>query len=259
MNDVKRTIRAARVNLKNVLMSPNFTIAALLLFVVLFAEITENAFTFPWRQTNPNGYGEAYYFRISLNVGYYVYAAPLACAFASSALFIQDWEAGFYRSRLMRSGKGGYANGLWLGATAGGGLALFMGGMLFALVCAVVYPPHIPAVEQDIIVAGFLGNFRYMLECALMAFLFGAVWSGVGLIFSVLSPSRYVSYLAPFILCFCSLLFLPEIWGPTAMLKWERWTEFPTTGPLAYQAALYAGGMLLFRFAFERRVIHGRG
>lgn len=257
--------RSLRVNLTNVVTAPNFWISVLLLFGVLFAEITEGAFSWPWRVTNLSGIGDAYYFNIALHFGYYIYAAPLACAFAASGAFVSDSEAGFYRLRLMKSGRKEYQYGLFLGTTIGGGLALMVGVLLFAGACALIYPPNIPATNVAAldawlpVLSGQTGNWNYMIVSALLAFMFGMVWSGVGLTISIFSPNRYVSYLAPFIICFCSVLALPTELHPLEMLVQMNWVSFTFLKLIAYQAILYIVVMAWFRYVFERRIIHGQG
>ncbi|NLO84553.1 MAG: hypothetical protein GX096_03875 [Clostridiales bacterium] len=258
--------RSLRVNLANVVTAPNFWISAMLLFGVLFAEVAEGAFLGPWRMADQSGFGDAYYFNISLHFGYYIYAAPLACAFAASGMFVSDLEAGFYRLRLMKSGRREYQYGLFLGTTIGGGLALMVGVLLFAVACSIIYLPYYPATDLVApqawlpMLKGQMGNWNFMLVSALLAFLFGMVWSGVGLAISVLSPNRYVSYLAPFIICFCAVLALPKEFQPLEMLVQMSWYEtFTFPKLIRYQAVLYFTVMAWFRYAFERRVIRGQG
>lgn len=262
---LKNFFRALRVNLINVVLSNNFVIAVFIIFAVLFAEIAIDVFSYPWRQPDPSGIGDAYCFNIALHFGYYIYAAPLACAFASGGLFCSDVEAGFYRLRLMKSGKAAYKYSLFIGATLGGGLALMAGVLLFAVSCAIVFLPDIPATNITAMVAWLpvvsngAGNWNYMLINALLAFIFGMIWSGVGLVFSVLSRNRYISYLAPFIVCFSSLLILPAQWQPSEMLVQMNWESFTFPKLVAYQSALYIGVLIIYTLVFERKVIHEQG
>lgn len=264
MTNLRNLNRSIWVNMTDVLTSSNFVISVLLLFGVLFAEVTEEALHLPWRQYDPSGFGDAYFFNISMHFGYYIYAAPLACAFASSGLFCNDAEAGFYRLRLMKSGRREYKYGLFFGSTIGGGLALMLGVILFAALCSMIYRPYLHASEMAAMDAwlpvlnSLTGNWNYMVVNAFLAFVFGMVWSGVGLTFSILSPNRYVSYLAPFIICFCAVLILPIGLHPLEMLVQMNWESFTFPKLFAYQTILYLGTLTLFSYAFERRIIHGQ-
>ncbi|MCE5342951.1 MAG: hypothetical protein LLF96_05090 [Eubacteriales bacterium] len=209
------------------------------------------------------GYGDAYFFNISLHFSYYIYAAPLACAFASSGLFCDDAETGYYRLRMMKAGRRGYQLGMWFGSTIGGGLALFTSVALFAFTCRIILQPHfmpsnIAAVDGwRPVLAGPFGNWMYMLLNALLAFLFGMIWSGVGLMFSILSPNRYVSYFAPFIVCFCSQLALPPYLQPNEMLVQMNWASFSFAKLAVYQTVLYVAAMIVFIRLMDRRLMDG--
>ncbi|MFR9256723.1 MAG: hypothetical protein ACLVJ6_15185 [Merdibacter sp.] len=66
--------------------SRNFCLEVILCFIALFAELV------PIFSANTGEYGDAYYFNISLHFGYYIYATPLVCAFASRCI-LQRLEA----------------------------------------------------------------------------------------------------------------------------------------------------------------------
>lgn len=259
--DIQKLRLCLRSNLRCVIRSKNFAFSVILMFGVLFAEVARDAFTTPWRQMDQTGYGDAYFFNISIHFGYYIYAAPLLCAFAASWLFCDDADTGYYRSRLMRSGKREYQCGLFLGTTIGGGLTLMAGVLLFTISLAVIYPPYSPATGMATmdawmpVLRGPTGNWNYMILNAVLAFIFGMVWSGMGLIFSVLSHNRYVSYLSPFIICLSMVLVLPPELQPLEMLVQMNWSPFTFQKLLIYQSVLYGSEILLFMSTFDRRVI----
>ncbi len=261
MIDIKKLHLCIWTNLRSIIRSKNFAFSVALMFGILFAEVASDAFTTPWRQMDQTGYGDAYFFNISIHFGYYIYAAPLLCAFAASWLFCDDTDTGYYRSRLMKSGKREYQYGLFLGTTFGGGLALMIGVLLFVASLAVIYPPYYPATGMATMNAwismlqGPMGNWSYMICNAILAFIFGMVWSGIGLIFSVLSHNRYVSYLSPFIICFSLVLVMPVELQPLEMLVQMNWSTFTFRDILIYQSVLYISTMMLFIITFNRRVI----
>lgn len=256
-------IRSIRVNVRSVLQYANFYIAIVLLFGSLFMESVEDI---PIRLNNDitaldsTIWGSAYAFNISLHFGLYIYVAPLACAFAAAGLFCNDSEAGFYRLRLLKSGKNAYQYGLFLGGSIGGGLSLMIGVLLYAGFCSVLYLP-LNVTDMSVadawmpIISSSGGYWKYMLANAGLAFLFGLIWSGVGLTISVLSPTRYVCYLSPFIICFCSVIVLPPSLQPLEMLVQMDWGNFTFTKLFLYQAVLYFAIMIAFVFSMERRVL----
>ena len=261
MNRFARTARSVAMSLRMVILSANFWIAVALIFGVLFAEIAEDVFS-GYAGDGPDAFGAAYSFNISMHFGYFIYAAPLACAFAASGSLINDTEAGFYRLRLMKSGKHEYSIGMFIGTSIGGGLALMLGMLLFASVCALQYGTRASIADMAALDAWFPlvsstnSHWKYMIVSALLAFLFGSLWSGVGLTVSVYSPVRYVSYLTPFIICFCSALALPVSLQPLEMLVQMNWEDFTFPKLLMYQLVLYCAVMLWFDYVVERRIIH---
>lgn len=261
MNKFARATRSAAISLRMVIFSANFWIAVALVFGVLFAEIAEDVFR-GYADESAVEFGAAYFFNISMHFGYFIYAAPLACAFAASGNIINDTEAGFYRLRLMKSGKHEYSIGMFIGTSIGGGLALMLGMLLFAVVCAFKYSISASIADMAVmdawypLVSGAHSHWKYMIVSALLAFLFGSLWSGVGLTISVYSPVRYVSYLTPFIICFCSALALPVSLQPLEMLVQMNWKAFTFPKLLMYQFVLYCTVMIWFDFVVERRVIH---
>lgn len=260
MKKTAGVIRSLGVSLRAVVCGTNFWIAVALIFGVLFAETADTIFSGA-DATGASSFGAAYFFNLSLHFGYFIYAAPLACAFAASGSWINDEEAGFYRLRMLKSGKHEYSCSLFAGSSIGGGLALMLGVLLFASVCSITCGTD-ASIEDMIamdawrpILTSEHAHWKYMLLHALLAFLFGTLWSGVGLVISVYSPVRYVSYLTPFIFCFCSALALPASLQPLEMLVQMNWESFTFTKTLLYSSILYVFVMLWFDHAIERRAL----
>lgn len=254
-------MRSTRANLRIVLTSNNFWIAVLLCYGVLLADTMDSLFL---PEVSSAGFGAVYFFNMSLHFSYYIYAAPLCCAFASSGLFCDDSQAGFYRLRLMKAGKKGYQLGLWFSSTIGGGLALFMSVALFAITCTTRFRFYFIAADIAT-VDGWIpvlespfGNIVYLIVNAFLGFLFGLIWSGVGLLFSVFSQNRYVCYFIPFILCFCAQLALPPSLQPNEMLVQMNWSSFSFAKLVGYQAFLYIVTMVLFLRSFHRRILNDK-
>lgn len=266
MTSARRMTRSMGVSFRSTIKSVNFWLAAIAIFAVLLIEQYEEIVELISRDKNffEDMFGAAYQFTLSTNFGYYIYAAPIACAFAASGEIVNDLEEGFYRLRLMKSGRREYRYGAFVGSTLCGGLALMLGVMAFALVCAVMYGTYQPIEDlahNDAwmpIVSGANAHWKYMTLHALDAMMFGMVWSGIGMTISVISPSRYVSYFAPFIICFCSALVLPAGLQPLEMLLQLGWMDFTFPKMIAYQAILYILTMAWFSYEFEKRVVHGK-
>lgn len=92
-----------------------------------------------------------------------------------------------------------------------------------------------------------------------LAFLFGAVWSNVGLCVSAFSPNRYVALAAPFAVYFGLHLFCYRVgsllmFSPVNMLM--PFVDFLPNIPylFVYQGVLLAAAIGLFHAAARRRL-----
>lgn len=247
------------VSLRSVLLSTNFYLSIVLVFLTLFAEVSVDFFTYFADYQGNHAMGAAYPLDIAIRFGLFRYAAPLAAAFAAGGKLIDDTEEGFYRLRLMKSGKHEYSLGIFVGSSIGGGLAVAMGMLLCIILCAAHYGVSADVeglAQNDAWIPLTQGQWRYMGMHMILAFLFGTVWSGAGLLISVYSPVRYVSYLAPFMICFACTLVLPPALQPLEMLVQAQWKSFTFPKMFLYQGTLYLVMMLWFDRAVERKVIY---
>ena len=102
-------------------------------------------------------------------------------------------------------------------------------------------------------------RLRLALMLLALAFFFGAIWSGAGLLVSVLFPNKYLALAAPFALYFSLHLLLYRtgallVFSPVNMLMPNTvFIPFPLY-PLLYETVLLGViGVLFFRLA-ERRL-----
>lgn len=251
--------RAILYSIRSVCKSYHVLLGAVICFLVLVAETAGAAYDIMF--CGATGLEDVYYFNIALHFGYFIWAAPLICAFAGSGVYCNVHEAGFYRQQLIRGGFGRSCSSIWFGGTISGGTALAGGVLLFALFQIIVFEP---CQDATIIasVDGWLpllatkhGGLWYMLAHTGLAFLFGAVWSGIGIILSVFQPNRYICYFSPFVLCMCAALALPSRFQPLEMLVQMRWENFSFPELLLYQGILYSAGYVVFRYIFKKEVI----
>lgn len=253
------TGRAVLYSIQTACKSFHVLLGALICFLVLFAETAGSAYEVLFH--GASGIEDAYFFNIALHFGYFIWAAPLICAFAGSGAYCNAYEAGFYRQQLVRGGYEKSCLSIWFGGTFSGGLALVGGVLLFTLFQIIVFEPCQDAMVMAAF-GGWLpllsakhGGLWYMLAHVGLAFLFGTVWSGVGIVLSVFQPNRYVCYFSPFVLCMCAALVLPSRFQPLEMLVQMRWETFNFPQLLLYQGLLYLAGYLAFHCAFKKELI----
>lgn len=259
MNKKWNTARAILYSIRSACKSYHVLMSAVICFLVLFAETAGSAYDVLFH--GAIGLEDAYSFNIAFHFGYFIWAAPLICAFAGSGAYCNAYEAGFYRQQLVRGGYKRSCPSIWFGGTFSGGVALAGGVLLFILFQVIVFEP---CQDATVIAAfdGWLpllsakhGGLWYMLAHAGLAFLFGAVWSGIGIALSVFQPNRYVCYFSPFIMCMCAALVFPPCFQPLEMLVQMRWETFNFPQLLFYQGLLYSAGYLAFHYAFKKELI----
>lgn len=259
MNKKWNTDRAILYSIRSACKSYHVLLSAVICFLVLFAETAGSAYDVLFH--GAIGLEDAYSFNIALHFGYFIWAAPLICAFAGSGAYCNAYEAGFYRQQLVRGGYKRSCPFIWFGGTFSGGVALAGGVLLFTLFQVIVFEP----CQDATVIAAFdgwmpllsakYGGLWYMLVHVGLAFLFGTVWSGIGIALSVFQPNRYVCYFSPFILCMCAALAFPPCFQPLEMLVQMRWETFNFPQLLFYQGFLYSVGYLAFRYIFKKELI----
>lgn len=259
MNRSWNTGRTILYSIRNMCKSYHVILGAVICFLVLAAETASAAYDIVFY--GASGLEDAYYFNIALHFGYFIWAAPLICAFAGSGVYCDAYEAGFYRQQFIRGGFRKSCLSIWFGGTVSGGTALAGGVLLFAIFQIIIFEP----CQDGTVIASFdgwlpllatkHGGLWYMLAHAGLAFLFGAVWSGFGIILSVFQPNRYVCYFSPFVLCMCAALALPSRFQPLEMLVQMRWEDFNFSDLLLYQGILYSAEYVTFHYVLKKELI----
>lgn len=159
--------------------------------------------------------------------------APFAAVFpvlAYSTTFCEEYGQGYFRMILHRTGFARFARVRML-------TVAFSGGLMIAApveaVCLIAYAGSahgIPTGSDEGLLAGTkimeavikYGDWYVLTGKFVLAFLFGALWALVGLIFAVWIPNRYVGLLAPFILYETLWLFLGYVpYNPVFLLSGE--------------------------------------
>lgn len=148
-----------------------------------------------------------YYFFNSFSFGgvFSEYFATIMAAIPFAANYCQETEGGMSAYKISRCGTRTYVQSKFLVASLLGGLTLFCGGLLFALMLGTYLPIVTPGkiFESQWIPfyhALTIGNgIPYMAIVLYISFLGGALWASVGLCASAYFPSRYVAVCAPFI------------------------------------------------------------
>ena len=196
--------------------------------------------------------------------------APILAVLPASTLFCGDYNSGYVKEILLRTDRKRYMRETVICSTIAGGLGVFLPSLITS---AVFIAGGRPMLQENLMpgevtlldgtpFAGmqFIWNGGLVVVILLvLAFLFGAVWSNIGLCISAFSPNRYVSLAAPFAVyyglhLFCYRMGSLIVFSPVNTLM--PMVDFlPGIGYLfIYQGILLTVSIVLFHEAAGRRL-----
>lgn len=195
--------------------------------------------------------------------------APILAVLPATTLFCEDYNSGYIKAILFRTNKQKYCCETLLCSSIAGGLAVFLPSLISSLFFVIIGKPNLAEDlcpgYSTIFDESFFAPIQFVwggglivIILLVLAFIFGAVWSNIGLCISALIPNRYITLAAPFVLYFAmhlifyrtnSLLFL----SPVNMLM--PIVDFLPNMiyPFAYQGVLLLITFVLFSKLVGRR------
>lgn len=190
----------------------------------------------------------------SFSLGGFSLFAPILAVLPATTMFCEDYNSGYLKSILCRVDRKRYIQETIICSGIAGGLAVFLPAFLCDLIYIIAGKPN--TVENmginysTVFDETVYRNIQYLwgglflvLFLLVLAFLFGALWSNVGLCISALIPNRYIALAAPFALYFSLHLILYRlgtavVFSPANMLMPVA-TFIPHAAyPLVYQMVL---------------------
>lgn len=188
----------------------------------------------------------------------------------ASTLFCDDYNSGYCKAILCRVERKRYLHETLLCAGIAGGLAIFLPTLLSDIVFMIFGKPntadyagisYFTVFDETVYreLQFVWGGLFLVLFLLLLAFLFGASWSVIGLCISTLVPNRYVTLAAPFALFFGAHLILyrlgdPLLFSPAnVLMPAADFIPFPAF-PLLYQVGMLVLVSILCRKLLERRL-----
>lgn len=206
--------RAFSAELKRRVFSPSFIVMTLIAALSYFISAAEEL-KFVW---NSKSCDILYLHMIAFDLGFLSTLAVLCCTALNCTAFLNDHESSFYRACILRSGKHRYTAAKFLSCVVTGGLILALGLIIFVLILRLRFPlanpdggvaesaQHSSSLMGKIITDGhYVGWFAAL---ALLSFLYGGMWSAVGLCVSAFIPDKYAASFSPFIILKFSEFFL---------------------------------------------------
>ena len=208
---------------------------------------------------------------VSHSLSGYDLFAPILAVLPAAALFCEDYNSGYIKSILNRVEKRRYIRETLLCSSIAGGLAIFLPCFLSGLFYLVNGKldtldninswGYSTSFDETVYsqVQYIWGGLLLALMLMVLAFLFGAIWSDVGLLVSVLFPNKYLALAAPFALYFSIHLIFYRlefllVFSPVNMLM-PNTTFIPfTLYPLLYEVLLLTLICILFTVLTRRRL-----
>ena len=199
-------------DIKRRFFSPSFWIMSIIAALsYLLSSVDELKYS--W---NSNSADVLYFWDMAQNIGYFTSISILCCTAINCTTFLNDYHSNFYRHCVMRSGKLNYTLSKYLSCVVTGGLTLALGLVIFVLILRVRFPLiaenssylELYTRSFDRIFTGELlacGHYiGFFAVYTLLAFLFGALWSSVGICMSAFILDKYVASFSPYIIWYTS-------------------------------------------------------
>lgn len=196
--------------------------------------------------------------------------APILAVLPATTLFCEDYNSGYIKSILNRVEKKRYIQEIAICSSVSGGFAVFLPSLITSIFYIVNGKPNTPenaginyfTVFDETVYSKLQfvwGGLLMVILLLVLAFLFGAVWSNVGLCISAFIPNRYIALAAPFALYFVTHLIFYRIGfllvlSPVNMLM-PATTFIPNISyPFIYQAVLFVVVVLIFDRSIRGRL-----
>lgn len=174
--------------------------------------------------------------------------AAVFCVLPYANSFCEDYNTRFFRFIVCRSGTKKYAFSKSVITTISGGLV--MSAIVFStiILCGILAdspetPDKIEFMRDSIWVRSgiiyVMNGYLYLFLRVLLAFLFGCVWSSIGLTISTFITNRYVTYIAPFVIYQMMWFVFDETkWNPVYLLRCDSNFIPSLTFVFTYQSIL---------------------
>lgn len=212
-------MKAFLTDFKHRVFSPGFAImTAIAALSYLISSIDEMKYA--W---DSSGADVLYFWDIAQNIGYFTSLSILCCTAINCTAFLNDYHSNYYRSCVLRSGKLNYTLSKYLSCVVTGGLTLALGLVIFILILRIKFP--FIAEESSYLELYIRGSDKhftgellkrglyvgFFAVQALLAFLFGSLWSAVGICMSAFITDKYVASFSPYIIWYTSRSILSGI------------------------------------------------
>ena len=183
------------------------------------------------------------------------FVLPILSTIPGAAMCLEELQTGFIKEYLPRTSRAGYLAGKIAGCGFLGGIAVVCGVMLSLGMDMLMYLPREKMPESTAVYAAEWGK---LLQNLLLFFCLGAFWALVGMLISIVTNSKYMAYISPFILYYVLIIICERYFKQCYVLypgEWMQPEKFPggCYGVMLWISELSAVVSLLFlRLAKDR-------
>lgn len=209
-----------------------------------------------------------YFFELMHNIGSFTSLSVLCCTVLNCTSFLRDRKSGYFRHMVIRSGERKYAAAKFLSCVITGGAILAFGEILFIMVLRIMGFPlmaeNSSMGESVLMYWGVTGDVlrggnivEYFAVYALFAFLYGAIWSAVGIAVSAFFEDYYAASFSPYIISYAVSMFITGAITPDHILNGNfnlGGVAKSLLGAVLYSGALIAVIAVIFIERTKRRL-----
>lgn len=134
---------------------------------------------------------------------WFAFVLPILSTVPCSAIFLEELQTGFMKAYLPRTSKSGYIIGKIGGCAFLGGIAAVCGIILAMGIDLLIYLPREKVLEET---AGHTEAWGMFLQNLLLIFCIGMFWALFGMLMSIVTNSKYMAYISPFILYYVLII-----------------------------------------------------
>ena len=198
----------------------------------------------------------------------YDFFAPIFAVLPAAIIFCDDYNSGYIKNILTRTNKKRYIKETFFCSSIAGGLAIFIPTTINVVVNYILGEKNFAqnqgytSILDDTIFANIQyigGGVLVAIMILILSFLFGAIWSNIGLLISAVKPNRYLALSVPFAIFFAihivcykigSILFLSPM---NLIVPLENFIP-SIIFPFVYQIAIFIIVYIAFYYFAKRRI-----
>ena len=261
--------RAISKNIQRAIVSPAFLLSVTACFVLLIIDAgLLNDIQYLGTEDFPSSRTYIEAFHLAMGFGVFPLAISFFCVIPYTRSFSEEYNSRVTEYMVKRVGYRAYSLSKIASVSISGGLALVMGVLVASIVFYVFYGvPNASLGNLDETALKSIwrnaylswNSWPYMIMQFFQCFLFGAVWSCVGLAVSAFIPNQFVAVSSPFILYY-TLNYITQMIGYASISPYHMFvTDFSTASQAAIyylvQLALFFVCAFVFHFRTKRLVI----